>query len=106
MKGQTDLKLETGPRLKLSGLEGRDGIREIKVVHTNPKIATVNGVKRFNNFQNSTTGSFDRSELFASSGSESGASSSSGGQVLQKSFKGQILLNNSANKQAAKLVNS
>lgn len=108
-----DLKLETTKPVRpvLQAPGDSNGIREIKVIHTSPKITTVNGVKRFSNFQNSTSTSFDRSDLFVSSGSESGGSSTgaSGGQKLQKSFKGKVLFGSQANGtgvQAAKFVNS
>lgn len=105
-----DLKLDTKPARPMLQTPGdSNGIREIKVIHTSPKITTVNGVKRFSNFQNSTSSSFDRSDLFVSSGSESGGSSSGGGQKLQKSFKGKVLFGSQTNgsgTQTAKLVNS
>lgn len=92
-----DLKLDSRPLLQVPSSD-TSGIREIKVIHTNTKskFTSLNGVKRFNNFQNSTSSSFDKSEAYTSSGSESGGSQAS--QVMQKSFKQQMI--------GVKLVNS
>lgn len=77
-----------------------NSIREIKVIHTKP--VTVNGVKRFNNFQNSTSSSFDKSESFTSSGSESSQTSGS----MQKSFKQKLLFSNKSSVGVVKAGNS
>lgn len=79
---------------------GESQIREIKVIHTKP--VTVNGVKRFNNFQNSTSSSFEKSESFTSSGSESSQTSGS----MQKSFKQKLLFSNKSSSGVVKAGNS
>ncbi len=115
----TDLKLESRPLLQVpSSSDGSSGIREIKVIHTKPaansKITSVNGVKRFTNFQNSTSSNLidGKSETLMFSASSSGSDINGSTHVLQKSFKQQMIFNNNNNQAGAgeinnnKLVNS
>lgn len=110
-----DLRLEKNTlRPILQTPSDSNGIREIKVVHKGPKMNQNNGFKRFSNFQNQNSigSSFEKSEMTASSGSDSGSSQNSS-HVLQKSFKQQLILNKQSHSMqqqssnnVTKLVNS
>ncbi len=109
----TDLKLDPRPLLQVPSSHNNDssGIREIKVIHTksaqnNSKMMSINGVKRFTNFQNSTNMIDGKSETVVFSASSSGSDMSGATHVMQKSFKQQMMFNNNGQADANKLVNS